>query len=110
MARLDSSELDHQIEALGYQIAIAAEKSQAALDHAAAGDLTKVSERRRMVLKQRSLECDLRYLHHQRRALEICAPIAGRVATAEPDAMVGRSAIAGEALFHISALPRAPQS
>lgn len=101
VARLDASELNHQIETLQYQIAILNEESTSALGSAAAGMMARIAERRQTIIKLRSLNCDLKFLENKRQGLEIRASIDGNIATEDPDDLVGSQATAGEPLLQI---------
>jgi multidrug resistance efflux pump len=110
VARLDSFELDYQIEAQRAQMAIVAEERQSALDAVAGGMLIRIAESRQLALKLRALELDLRHLLVKRSHLDIRAPADGVIISPDPTGLVGSRATAGSPVLHIGTTQRPANS
>lgn len=104
IARMDSTEIDHEIETVELRVQLLADEITAGLQAAARGKFEKAADRQQLALKKRILESDLKFLKQRRDAMEIHAPSAGRVMSRVKDQVVGQRTEPGDVLFHIQAL------
>lgn len=101
IARLDCSELDHQIESTNCRIALIADEIEMCFHAAARGDFSRASSRGQLLLRRKSLECDLKHFTARKQSLEVRAPVAGKIVTQDPGFLVGQLATAGGEIMQI---------
>lgn len=104
IARMDSTEIDHEIETVELRIQLVSDELTAGMLAAARGKFDKAADRQQLALKKRIFESDLKFLKQRREAMEIRSPAAGRVMARVKDEVVGQRTEPGDVLFHIQTL------
>lgn len=110
LIKMNPADLDHEIESTECKLALISDEIEADLQAANHGQVERLADRRQLVLKRKSIDCDLRYLRARRQSLELRAPVSGRVVTRYPEHLVGRLAAIGDELLQIEPVTGATES
>lgn len=101
LAKLDATELDHQIRREQRQFEILS-RDMALLQSRAIDDPSTLARIQLIELKRKNVAAELAYLKWQSRFLEIKAPVEGIVVTADVDTLAGKKLNPGEPFCEIA--------